>query len=217
MSPGMRSSPLRHVSSLDTAPGVEQIGDLLRFARSLVAYHDPERLLCSLPAELSSVTGSNTTALIHVTGGHSSCYAVDAEGLTINLGPELPQWRAEIEEFLSEHAQPVVVTSLDREARFPGVFRFFRTHGNQSLCLVPLNRTPSGLGAICFAKKQGDGFSDKEINLLFFLADYVGLAIDDRLNLAHSEAARVQLESEQTKLNLFLDLNNSVVSNIDLR
>ena len=212
----MRSSPLRHVSSVDTAPEIEQIGDLLRFARSLDAYRDPERLLCSLPAELSSVAGSNTTALVHMTGGNSSWYAVDANGLTINLEPELPQWQAEIEEFLSGYPKPVVVTSLDREARFPGVFRFFRAHGNRSLCLLPLNRTPTGLGAICFAKKQDDGFSEKEVSLLFFLADYVGLAIDDRLNLAHSEAARAQLESEQTKLNLFLDLNNSVVSNLDL-
>jgi formate hydrogenlyase transcriptional activator len=214
--PDMRSSPLRRVSSVDTAPEVEQLGDLLRFARSLDAYRDPERLLCSLPAELSSVTGSNTIALIHVNGGDSSWYAVDADGLTINLQPELPQWRAEIEEFLSGHPQPAVVTSLDQEARFPAVFRFFRAHGNQSLCLLPLDRTPCGLGAICFAKKQDDGFSEKEVSLLFLLADYVGLAIDDRLNLAHSEAARAQLASEQTKLNLFLDLNNSVVSNLDL-
>jgi formate hydrogenlyase transcriptional activator len=212
----MRSSPLRRVSSVDTAPEVEQIGDLLRFARNLDAYRDPDRLLCSLPAELSAVAGSHTTALVHVTGDDSSWYAVDADGITINLEPELPQWRAEIEKFLSGHPQPVVVTSLDREARFPGVFRFFRAHGNQSLCLLPLSKTPRGLGAICFAKKQDDGFSEKEVSLLFFLAEYVGLAIDDRLNLAHSEAAKAQLESEQTKLNLFLDLNNSVVSNLDL-
>jgi formate hydrogenlyase transcriptional activator len=212
----MRSPSLRRVSSVDTVPEAEQIGDLLRFARSLDAYRDPERLLCSLPAELSSVAGSNTTALIHVNGDYSSWYAVDADGFTINLEPELPQWRAEIEAFVSGRPQPVVVTSLDREARFPGVFRFFRAHGNQSLCLLPLNRTPSGLGAICFAKKQDDGFSEKEVSLLFFLADYVGLVIDDRLNLAHSEAAKARLESEQTKLNLFLDLNNSVVSNLDL-
>jgi formate hydrogenlyase transcriptional activator len=212
----MRSPSLRRVSSVDTVPEAEQIGDLLRFARSLDAYRDPERLLCSLPAELSSVAGSNTTALIHVNGDYSSWYAVDADGFTINLEPETPQWRAEIEAFVSGRPQPVVVTSLDREVRFPGVFRFFRAHGNQSLCLLPLNRTPRGLGAICFAKKHDDGFSEKEVSLLFFLADYVGLVIDDRLNIAHSETARSQLESEQTKLNLFLDLNNSVVSNLDL-
>ncbi|WP_353062429.1 sigma 54-interacting transcriptional regulator [Tunturibacter psychrotolerans] len=212
----MRSSPLRRVSSEGSTSHVEEIEVLLRFARNLDVYRDPGQLLRSLPAELSSVAGSNTTALVHVIGGDSSAYAVDADGFTINLEPELPQWRAEIEEFLSGHPQPVLVTSLDREARFPGVFQFFRAHGNHSLCVLPLNGSSGGLGAICFAKKQDDGFSEKEVSLLFFLADYVGLAIDDRLNLAHSEAARAQLQSEQTKLNLFLDLSNSVVSNLEL-
>jgi formate hydrogenlyase transcriptional activator len=212
----MRSSPLHRVSSDDSTPHVEEIGELLRFARSLDAYRDPERLLRSLPAELSSVAGSNTTSLFHVMGGDSFWCAVDADGSMIDLEPELPQWRAEIKEFLSGHPDPVVITSLEGEARFPGIVRFFRTHGNQSLCILPLNKTPSGLGAICFAKKRQDGFSEREVSLLFFLADYVGLAIDDRLNLAYSKAAKAQLESEQTKLNLFLDLNNSVVSNLEL-
>ena len=49
------------------------------------------------------------------------------------------------------------------------------------------------------------------------IADYASLAIDDRLNFARSETARIQLESERTKLKLILDLNNSVVSNLELR
>jgi len=212
----MRSSPLRRVSPVDIASQVEQIGDLLRFARSLDAYRDPDRLLRSLPGELSSVVASNTTAVIHVIGGDPSWYAVDGDGSAISPEPELPEWRAEIMEFLSAHREPVVVASLEREARFPGIVRFFRTYGNQSLCILPLNKMPGRVGALCFAKRQHNGFSEKEVSLLFFLANYVGLAIDDRLNFAHSEALRVQLESEQTKLNLFLDLNNSVVSNLEL-
>jgi formate hydrogenlyase transcriptional activator len=212
----MRSSPLRRVSSVDTAPNIAQIEELLRFARSLDAYRDPKRLLCSLPAELSTVVEANTTALVHMTGSDSSWYAVNGDGSTLGLEPELPQWRAEIREFLSVHLEPVVVESLERETRFPGIVRFFRTCGNQSLCILPLNRTPGGMGALCFAKKHYDGFSEEELRLLLFLADYVGLAIDDRLNLAQSEAVRAQLETEQTKLSLFLDLNNSVVSNLEL-
>lgn len=60
-------------------------------------------------------------------------------------------------------------------------------------------------------------FPNKEMSLFSLIAHYVALAIDDRLNFFHSEALRVQLESEQTKLRLILDLNNSVVSNLELR
>jgi formate hydrogenlyase transcriptional activator len=52
---------------------------------------------------------------------------------------------------------------------------------------------------------------------LSLIADYLALAIDDRLNFAYSETVPVQLESERKKLQLILDLNNSVVSNLELR
>jgi formate hydrogenlyase transcriptional activator len=212
----MSSSPLRRLSSVDPAPSVEQMGNLLRFARSLDAYRDPERLLRSLPGELSSVVDADTTALIHVIGGEFSWHAVDGDGSTLGFQPELPQCRSEIAEFLSAYLEPVVVASLERETRFPGIIRFFRTYGNQSLCILPLTKTRGAVGILCFAKKQYDGFSENETSLLFFLADYVGLAIDDRLNLAQTGVVQAQLESEQTKLSLFLDLNSSVVSNLEL-
>jgi formate hydrogenlyase transcriptional activator len=211
----MRSLHLNHVFPVDIASDAEPIGNLLRFAHNLDAYRDPEQLLRCLPAELSSVVVSNTTALIQMTGADFSWYAIDGGTSVIDLEPELPQWREEIRDFLAVDPQPVV-DSLDGEARFPGIARFFRMHGNQSLCVLPLNKTRALVGALCFARKEHGAFSESEVSLLSFLAEYVGLAIDDRLNLAHSQAVRAQLESEQAKLNLILDLNNSVVSNLEL-
>jgi formate hydrogenlyase transcriptional activator len=212
----MRSSPLHRVHGVDSSSNVEEIGELLRFARSLDAYRDPEPLLRSLPAELSSVAAFNTAALIQISGADTSCYAADSEGSELGLGARLSLHRAEIDEFLTAHMESVVVESLDEEDRFPEVVRFFRTQGNRSLCVLPLNKAPDRIGVLCFAKKESDGFSEREVSLLSLLANYVGLAIDDRLNLAHSETVRMKLESEQTKLNLILDLNNSVVSNLEL-
>ena len=155
--------------------------------------------------------------MIHRNGDSLSCYAVDSKKSAINTELETSQLQDEICLLLSEHRQPIVISSLDQEARFSGFFQFFRNHGNQSLCVLPLNKGPGWLGALCFARAQQDGFSKNEISLLSLIADHVALAIDDRLNFAHSEAVRVQLESEQTKFKLILDLNNSVVSNLELR
>jgi formate hydrogenlyase transcriptional activator len=211
----MRSSPLHRVSPVEFASQVEQNGDLLEFAQRLDAYRDPEQLLRSLPVELSSVVASNTTALIYMIGSDPFWNAVDSEGSAINLESDLALWGDEIREFLAEYLQPIVM-SLDGEAKSPALVGFFLKYGNQSLCVLPLNKTPHRVGVLCFAKKELDGFSKRDVGLLSFLADYVGLAIDDRLNLAYFEAVRAQLESEQTKLNLILDLNNSVVSNLEL-
>src|SRR5260370_39763699 len=57
---------------------------------------------------------------------------------------------------------------------------------------------------------QQDAFSEREILFLSLIADYVPLALDDRL-------VRAQLESKRTKFKLILDLNNSVAANLKLR
>lgn len=216
----MRSSHLHSPPPIDTAPQSEQIEDLLRFTRSLDAYSDANGLLRSLPAELSSIVASNTTVLIHMNGdGRAglSCYAVDGKRAAIHEDFEMSQWHDEICQLLSVYPHPIVFSPLDSNGNFPALFQFFRKYGNQSLCVLPLNKAHSPLGTLCFARKQPDGFSKEEIGLLSLVADYVALAIDDRLNYLQSEVLRVQLESEQTKLKLILDLNNSVVSNLELR
>jgi formate hydrogenlyase transcriptional activator len=181
----------------------------------LEAYCDPYELVRSLPAELSAVLPSNTTVLIYMTRSNLSWSAVDSERSAIALDSEPVRWRNEISQFLTTYRDPVV-SSIDREARFPGIVQFFRERGNGSLCMIPISKMPDEAGVLCFAKKRPDGFSESEVSLLSFLADYVGLAIDDRFSRAQSEAALAQLENEQTKLNLILDLNNSVVSNLEL-
>jgi formate hydrogenlyase transcriptional activator len=212
----MRNSHLSGVPQIDVALFAEQIEDLLRFARSLDAHSDPEQLLRSLPAELRSVVSTETIALIHMNGGDPSWYAVDSNRPAIALEPEMPEWRGELSQLLSEYTQPFVVSALDQKSEFPGLVRFFRVHGNESLCILPLKKGHSCLGALCLARRERDGFTENEVNLLSFIADYISLAIDDRLNFAHSELALAQLESEQTRLRLILDLNDSVVSNLEL-
>jgi formate hydrogenlyase transcriptional activator len=73
------------------------------------------------------------------------------------------------------------------------------------------------LGTLCIGREHRDTFSEKELSFLSLIAGHIALAIDDWLNLVDSEAMRAQLESERKKLKLILDLNNSVISNLDLR
>src|SRR5271156_2194106 len=161
----MRSSHLHRVPP-DIPPQSEQIEDLLRFARSLDSHSDPERLLCSLPAELCSVVTSNTTALIHMNGSGVTWYVANGEGAAIDAELDATQWQDEICRLVSQHTQPVIFSPLDQEAGSSALLRFFRRHGNQSLCFIPLNKALGRLGALCFARKQLDGFSKKEISLL---------------------------------------------------
>lgn len=121
----MRSSHIHRLSSFDTGPQSEEIEELLRFARSLDAHPDADRLLRSLPGELSSIVASNTTALIHMNGDGLSCYALESKKSVIEVEFEASQWQDEIDRLLSHHLQPVVFSPLDSKVTFPALFRSF--------------------------------------------------------------------------------------------
>jgi formate hydrogenlyase transcriptional activator len=212
----MRSQP-RRIPLADTGLQFQQVEELVRLAHRLNAHSDPEQLMRSLPSELSNLVTSDTTVLILSKESALSGYVDDGDGLTIIPESTSESWQDDIYQMISEQSRPFLVSSLDEEIRFYAAVRFFRERGNQSLCVLPLNTALRRLGALCFAREPRNAFSNNEIDLLSLIADYLALAIDDRLNFAHSETVRVQLESERKKLQLILDLNNSVVSNLELR
>src|SRR5438105_3004526 len=191
--------------------------ELLRLARRLDKFQDLERLLQALPKELGSITACRTIALVYQYEGTVSWHVSDGGGSSPPLQASVTEWQEKIFPRVHGHERRLVLASLDQDTSFPEVTAVFRGCGNQSLCVLPLNTTLRRLGVICFGRKDKDAFSDDDVCFLSLIADYASLAIDDRLNFARSEAVRIQLENERTKLKLILDLNNSVVSNLELR
>ena len=198
-----------------------EVEKLLRFACSLDAHSDLGQLLRSVPSELKTVVISGSCALLYSNDGVLSLRGIDGEGAVIEPHPSMAGWPDEIyemlPEFLPDQSQPLLIQSLDQESTLPQIARFFLEHGNLSLCVLPLRAARRNLGILCFARKHRDAFSKSELALLSLIAHHIALAIDDRLNFVRSETVRIQLEDERTRLRLILDLNNSVVSNLELK
>jgi formate hydrogenlyase transcriptional activator len=112
--------------------------------------------------------------------------------------------------WIEERRKPFILSSLKEQSSFPQLTELFKEWGNQSFCVFPLNTATHCLGALCIGRMQPDAFSEEEVRFFSLISDFVALSVDDRM-------ARAQLESERTKLNLILDLNNSVVANLKLR
>jgi formate hydrogenlyase transcriptional activator len=211
----MRSPHPQHVTSSEIGQQATQIEEFLHHLRGVEAYSEPNELLSFLPSALSDLVDSDATALILINDGVLSCNVVSRDGSIIaESAPET--WRSEIYQTICKQPHAIVASSFD-ETEFHGIFQFFRERGNESLCVFPLKTTLRQLGVLCFARRSPGSFPKSEVDLLTMVAEYVALAIDDCLNFSNSEAMRVQLESERTKLKLILDLNNSVVSNLEPR
>jgi formate hydrogenlyase transcriptional activator len=193
------------------------VEEVLRFARKLGMHSDPDQLLRALPSELYALLDCTATAVIHLRQGELSFHVVDGEGCVLSQDPSASDWPQEIWSAVPEEETPLVISLPEGEAALPAAARFFRDCGCESLCVVGLTTSVNRLGALCVGRSRSDAFSEQESALLSLVSHYAALAIEERFNFAQSELVRAQLEEERTKLRLVLDLNNSVVSNLELK
>src|SRR6201996_6750483 len=204
-------------SSVHDRLAMESDHALLRFTHQLNQCQSAEDLLQELPATLHSLISANTFTIVR--GDCSdliSSVAVDGSRKRSLIPPELfSQPSACV--WVHEQQKPLVIPSLHEETRFPDHLEWFCSNGDRSLCILPLSTTLRRLGVICVGRSDENAFLEEDVSFLEIAANYAALALDDRLNFTASENARAQLESEQTKLKLILDLNNSVVSNLELK
>lgn len=193
-------------------------GALLSLAQNLGNQHSLEALLRALPSELQKIVDAAIVAFIPWDGDQDlPDLVVDRHGRSIRL--ELSAFRSEELWWNSANdpPMPVVLSTLDSDGGAPAWALQFRVYGIQSLCLLPLVTPVRRLGMLCIAHERPDAFSPSEIRFLRALAGHAALLVDDRINFDNAESARSGLESEKTRLRLILDLNNSVVSNLELR
>lgn len=72
------------------------------------------------------------------------------------------------------------------------------------------------LGAIGFLSLQKEAYGETDLGFLQQVAKQVAVAVDNVLNFAVAEAAQQSLARERDRLSLVLEINNAVVSHLDL-
>jgi formate hydrogenlyase transcriptional activator len=123
-----------------------------------------------------------------------------------------------------EHQKPLVIRVVGRETRFPRMTSWLKQRRIRSACALPLTTVHRRVGILVLGSRHPDAYSEDEVTFLSLVANQVALAIDDALNLEASRLAQAELREKQEelqresdRLKLLLDVNNSVVSNLDLR
>lgn len=211
----MRSSHSQRSSSSNNALQFQQIEELLRFTKSLNTHSDPKHLLMSLSAELRSLIHADIITLLHLDDADFGWHAISNKGTVPYPDSMMDLCREEIGQLFSNPTKTVLLTPSEGRIPFPNLSRFFEKHGDRSLYIAPLVAAHQQLGLLCFIPEDPD--AEIEPGLFPLIANYVALAIENHMNYVHRVSAQAQLENERTKLNLFFDLNESVVSHLELR
>ncbi len=140
---------------------------------------------------------------------------VAPEGSTIHPGLELPVdesaaglvWKTQ---------QPLVVEDVDRETRFPQLITMMRANGVRSFCTIPLTSALRRLGSLGFGSLTRTLYQEADLNFMQQVANQVAVAVDNVLHDEGVRSAQRALTRERDRLQLLLDVNNAVVSRLDL-
>ena len=109
-----------------------------------------------------------------------------------------------------------VVSNLNSDARFPDLGRWLHERGIQSLCVVPVTTALRKLGALAFGSRVGAAYSEIDVIFLQQVARQVAVALDNALNFEQVQSVQQQLTEERDRLRLLLEVNNTIVSVLDL-
>ena len=116
-----------------------------------------------------------------------------------------------------ERQEPVLRSGDEMEqchGRLRAILQGFHV---RSICALPLTTAHRKLGVIIFGSKQLDTYSPNDIGFVSQVVDYIALAFDDALNFTALRRASEELRSKNDRLQLLLDVNNQVISNLELR
>jgi formate hydrogenlyase transcriptional activator len=182
---------------------------LIRVSQAIKAHRGSEELFQALAVELHKVVEFEVVYCIR---HDESANKISWLGSLSPGGIARPDFPLQemMTTWVYEHQEPLVIPFLDRETRFPRVAEFLANQGLQSVCALPLTTVRRRLGSFGFGSKLPDAYPEEEVRFLSLVVDQIALAIDDAL---HAE----QLERQNKRLTLLLDLNNAVVSNLELK
>src|SRR5438270_4696311 len=104
-----------------------------------------------------------------------------------------------------QHQEPLMIPSLDEEARFPAVTAMLGSRGVRSVCSLPLTTVHRRLGGLAFGSLEADAYSKEEVGFLSLVANQVALAVDDAMNFDTSQHAMEALRASEEGFRLIVD------------
>jgi len=201
---------------LALATDAERYGALFRITEALSACREPEELAQVLAVQLRELISFDHLDVL-IFKENSNEIEWHEWGTEPVAFPDLP-----IEETSSWHVyntqEPCHIADWEADGAFPRLKRLLEEGGLKvgSVIRVPLTTAHRRLGTLGLCSQNRKAYRREDVCFLQLLARGVALAIDDALNLRKSQAARLELERQNGRLKLLLDLTNRITSNLDL-
>ena len=173
--------------------------NLARFLPSVVSFeflgvalHDAERQVSRLYAFGGTLAGS------------------------AEIETEIPVAESSAATMLLEEQKPIILNDIEKETRFPDIVERARPYGVRSMCLLPLTSPRRRLGVLVFGTTYQKDYDAEDLKLMSTVAAHVAVAVENALNFEEARSYQQLLARERDRLRLLLEVNNSVISHLEL-
>ena len=111
--------------------------------------------------------------------------------------------------------QKGAIFPVPAEGPLPLALEYARRIGQTVTCWLPLTTSHRRLGVLSFASSRSTEYSEDAIEFMEHVAAQVAIAVESSVNYDESRRYQQELHAEQSRLQLVLEINNLLVSNLD--
>jgi formate hydrogenlyase transcriptional activator len=196
---------------------------LLGLSTAIVSQPDVPKLLHSISALLSKVVSFNSIALLLLNQEDETTllYALEAGNYNpgFKVGTELP-FKDTLVATVLEQQKPIFVPDIQQEwkknPQFNAVASSLPANGVLSSYIFPISSSRKKLGVLIFGAMDRERYSDADVELMSSVVAHVSVALEGTLALDAAETYRQELERERDKLKLLLEINNHIITHLDV-
>ena len=119
--------------------------------------------------------------------------------------------------------QPFVTGAVQKETRFPST-RLLRDAPLTSACILPLTTSHQRLGVLSFGSERPGAYDQLDLEFAQLVAAEIAVAVENAIYFEEAQSCqsklaheRDQVAHERDRSHLLLEVNNMLVSNLDLQ
>jgi formate hydrogenlyase transcriptional activator len=193
---------------------------LLEVSGVIASQSNLNAVLQTLRRLLSSVVAFDSVSLCLLSDNGNSIRLIacdrSAEAYQVEIGTEVPHGGSAVGRALDEQ-KPIYIPDLQAElSRFPQLASQASLGIPRSAYIFPISISGKKLGALTFGIAQGEKFSPDDVELMTSVSSHVGVALERAIATDAAETYQRQLARERDRLRLLLEINNQVVTKLDV-
>jgi formate hydrogenlyase transcriptional activator len=189
----------------------EQYLTLLELSKAIASHRDLTKLFQDLACRLQMLFKFRSLAVMFHDSSRNimRCHFLETCAPTKWQAPTEVPMEGSIAGWVWEHQEPIVVHDISLEDRFP----FAKTlldHPIKAICSFPLTTANQRLGVLTFWSDEAGVYDHLDLEFAGLLAAQIAVAID-------AQCHQQKLARERDRCQLLLEINNTLVSNLNLR